>query len=138
MIAPRLRLMGADDDAVREESYFREVMDPFVRAVLDADDAWEAYESVASMRSAMIDYLDWGPHGGAVFVAWANLEDLYDTGKTPIPDAHAALRQAAADWLARPSGPYEVAAYIESWIAQARRTASAIIERDGGFWTSPS
>jgi hypothetical protein len=82
----------------------------------------------------MIDYLDWGPHGGAVFVAWADLEDLYDTGKTPIPDAHAALRQAATGWLARPSGPI-MAAYIEDWIVDAGRTASAVIERDGGFWS---
>jgi hypothetical protein len=113
-------------------------MDPFVRAVLDAEDPWGAYEAVASMRSAMIDYLEWGPHGGAVFVAWADLEDLYDTGKTPIPDAHAALRQAASDWLDRPSVPDEVAAYIEGWIAQTGRVASAIIDRDGGFWNSPS
>lgn len=130
--------MGVDDEVVREATFFREVMDPFVRAVRDAEDPWQAYESVASMRSAMIDFLDWGPHGGAVFAAWADLEDLYDTGKTPIPDAHAALRQAASDWLARPSVPNDVAAYIQSWVAQAGCTASAIIDRDGGFWTSPS
>jgi hypothetical protein len=125
--------MGVEDEA----TFFRDVMDPFVRAVLDTDDPWGSYQSVASMRSAMIDYLAWGPHGGAVFGAWADLEDLYDTGKTPIPDAHAALRQAAIDWLARPSVPH-MAAYIEKWIAQAGRTASAIIDRDGGFWSSPS
>lgn len=79
----------------------------------------EAYESVASMRSAMLDYLEWGPHGGEVFAAWADLEDLYATGKTPISDAHAALRQAATTWLARPSHP-QAAAYIEKWIAHAR------------------
>ncbi len=129
--------MDADDEAVREAIFFREEMDPFVRALLDADDPWEAYDSVASMRSAMLDYLEWGPHGGAVFVAWADLEDRYDTGKTPISDAHAALRQAATDWLARPSGP-PTAVYIEKWVAQAARTSSAFVERDGDFWTSPS
>ena len=78
-----------------------------------------------------------GSHGGAVFIAWADLEDLYETGKTPIPDAHAALRQAAIDWLARPSVP-NMAAYIEKWIAEADQIATAFVERDGGFWTSPS
>ena len=134
----RVVSVGVEDDAaVREASFFHEVLDPFVHALLDAVDPWEAYEAVARMRSSMIDYLDWGPHGGAVFAAWASLEDLYDTGKTPIPEAHAILRQAATDWLARPPFPEE-AAYLEEWIAQAARTASSIIERDGGFWTSPS
>jgi hypothetical protein len=129
--------MDVDGDAVREATFFREVLDPRVRATLDVDDPWEAYESVVSMRSAMTDYLDWGPHGGAVFVAWADLQDLYETGKTPIPDAHAALRQTAIDWLARLSAP-DAAAYLEEWIDQAGRTTSAIIERDGGFWTPSS
>ena len=129
--------MGPDDEAEREGTFFREVLDPFVHAVLGAHDPWDAYESVSRMRSAMIDYLDWGPHGGAVFVAWADLEDLYDTGKTPIPDAHAALRAAATSWLDRPSVPH-LAAYVEGWIAQVDQTVSAIIGRDGGFWTSPS
>jgi len=69
---------------------------------------------------------------GARVLAWADLEDLYETGKTPIPNAHAALRQAATDWLARPSVPNQ-AAYIETWIAQARESVSAVIKRDGGF-----
>lgn len=129
-----LTVVAASDETVQEAIFFREVMDPFVRAALDADEPWGAYESIASMRSAMVDYLDWGPHGGAVFVAWADLEDLYDTGKTSASDAYAALRQAATDWLARPSGP-GMAAYIEEWIAQAGRTSTAIIERDGGFRT---
>ena len=88
--------------------------------MLDAGEPWAAYESVVSMRSAMVNYLDWGPHGGAVFVAWADLEDSYDTGKTPVSDAHAALRRAAADWLARPSGP-DLAAYIERYVDLCRR-----------------
>lgn len=131
-----LMVVAASDETAREATFFSEVMDPFVRAVLDAAEPWVAYESVVSMRSAMVDYLDWGPHGGAVFVAWADLEDLYDTGKTPVSDAHAALRRAAADWLARPSGP-DLAAYIEEWVAQAGRTSSALIKRYGGFWSSP-
>jgi hypothetical protein len=72
-----------------------------------------------------------------VFIAWADLEDLYDNGKTPIVDAHAALRQAATQWLARPPAP-ELDAYIEEWIAHAGQVVGAIIKRDGEFWTSPS
>lgn len=82
--------MGVVDDADREAAFFRDVMDPFVRAVLEAEDPWDAYQSIASMRGAMTDYLDWGPHGGEMFVAWADLEDLYDKGKTPLSDAHGA------------------------------------------------
>jgi hypothetical protein len=132
-----LTVVAASDETAREAIFFSEVMDPFVRAVLDAGEPWSAYESVVSLRSAMVDYLDWGPHGGAVFAAWSGLEDLYDTGQTPAPDAHAALRQAAIGWLARPFGA-DMAAYIEEWVAQAGQTSSAIIERDGGFWSSPS
>ena len=112
--------MRVDDEAVREATFFR-----------------EAYEAVASMRSAMLGYLEWGPHGGAVFIAWADLEDVYDTGTTPIPDAHAALREAARGWLARPQGPH-MTSYIENWIVEAGQAASMLVKRDGGFWTSPS
>lgn len=78
-----------------------------------------------------------GPRWGAVFIAWANLEDLYDTGKTPIPEAHAALRHAAVEWLERPSDSAK-ASYIEKWAERANRNAQAIVARDGGFWSSPS
>lgn len=126
--------MGVVDDAEREAAFFRDVMDPFDRAVLEAEDPWDAYQSIASMRGAMTDYLDWGPHGGEVFVAWADLEDLYDTGKTPLSDAHGALRQAASQWLARPPMP-DTGAYVENWIAETARSVSGFVERDGGFWS---
>jgi hypothetical protein len=94
---PCAAVHGPDDKATREESFFREVMDASVRAVLSTKDPWEACESVVNVRSAMTDYLVWGMHGGAVFVAWADVEDLCDTGKTPITEAHAALWQAASE-----------------------------------------
>ena len=110
-------------------------MDSFVRAALDAEDPWDAYNSVVELRGALSDELDWLPHGGKVFMAWANLEDLYETGKTPIPDAHDAPRQAASEWLARPLGPNR--AYIENWVASTGRAVKFFIERDGDFWRSP-
>lgn len=121
---------------MRQEVFFREVMDPFVRDLLDAPDPWDAYDAVASMRGAMQDYLEWGPNGGEVFGAWADLEDLYDTGKTPIADAHAALRSAAVDWLARPSEPS--VDYLAKWVENANRKVAVLIERDGGFGTPRS
>ncbi len=130
--------MAGDTDVVRQTVFFRDVMDPFVRAIITTDDPWHAYDEVARMRGSMLDYVEWGPHGGQVFVAWADLEDLYDTGKTPIEDAHAALRRAAREWLARPVDGPEETTYIEEWTARVGQTVSAITERDGGFWSSPS
>lgn len=116
--------------------FFREVMDPFVRTIVDAEDPWEGYSAVVSMRGAMLDYLEWGPNGGSVFTAWADLEDLYETGKAPIPDAHAALRRAAAEWLARPSTASSD--FVGTWVKRANGTVAALVERDGGFWTPPA
>ena len=78
----------------------------------------------------------WGlPHSGAVYVAWAELTDLYETGKTPMADAHATLRLAAARWLDRPSEP--TADFIEQWASEASQTVGALYERDGNWWHDP-
>ena len=91
----------SDEEAAREADFFRDVMDPFVGAMGTAEDPWDAYNEVAGMRGSMVDYREWGPHGGQVFLAWTDLADLYVTGETPIEEDHAALRQAAGDWLAK-------------------------------------
>ncbi|WP_243058844.1 hypothetical protein [Nocardioides sp. SR21] len=128
--------MSEEEDFARQAAFFRETMDPFMRVLLDAQEPWDAYDAVVSMRGAMLDFVEWGPDGGAVFVAWAELEDLYETGNTPIPDAHAALRQAAAEWLDRPSDA-SVAQFIEGWLKRVNQTVASILARDGDFWTSP-
>ena len=127
---------AGDDEVAREAALFTERIDPTVRKVLDAEDPWDAYDTVGKLRGDLFDDLDWLPHGGGVFVAWAEVEDLYETGKTPIPDAHAALRQAATAWLARPSAPDKT--WVEGWIASTQDAVKVLIDRDGDFWRSPS
>ena len=85
----------SDDKTLREADFFRDVMDPFVCAMVTAEDPWDAYNEVAGMRGSMLDYLEWGVHGGQVYVARADLADLYVTGTTPIEEAHAAWPRAA-------------------------------------------
>jgi hypothetical protein len=130
-------LDGADDEAVREANFFQDVMDPFVNAMVTEVDPWDAYNELAGMRESMVDYLDWGIHGSQVLLAWTDLADLYVTGETPIEEAHAALRQAAGDWLAKPALP-DMTAYIEGWIARAAWTVSTLVERDGDSWRPPT
>jgi hypothetical protein len=117
------------DDLAKQEAFFRDVMDPYVLVLVDAEDPWAAYEAVASMRGVMHDYLAWGPNGGAAFVAWSELEDVYETGKTPVDEAHAALRQAGVEWLERPAKPSDQ--YVEAWIARASQAVGVFSARDG-------
>lgn len=123
------------EDLARELAFFRDSLDPFVRRMLEATDPGDAYDAVVDLRGAMIDELEWLPHGGEVFTAWADLEDIYDMGKTPITDAHAALRAAAVDWLDRSSeeSPWEV----ERWIERANALVRAVAKRDGTTWNLP-
>ncbi|HET7531632.1 MAG TPA: hypothetical protein VFJ83_00700 [Nocardioidaceae bacterium] len=124
-----------DDDLARQAELFSEVVDPYVKAALVAEDPWDAYDAVVSLRGALVDELDWLPNGGDVFVAWAELEDLYETGRTPIPDAHAALRKAATEWLAMPQVPD--ATHVESWLDATAKAVEFLFRRDGTFWRSP-
>lgn len=88
---------AAGEGRARAAALFSERIDPIAREVLAARDPWDAHEAAGRVGAALSDELDWLPHAGGIYVAWAELEDLYETGKTPIPDAHAALRQAATD-----------------------------------------
>jgi hypothetical protein len=76
------------------------------------------------------------PHEGAVYAAWSELTDLFESGKPPIPEAHAALNSAAAHWPQRPVAPAEK--FLEGWLNQARRSVAILVERYGDFWRSPS
>jgi len=85
--------------------------------------------------AAMDSDLDWMPQGGAIYTAWAELTDLYDTEKTPIEDAYAALRQATADWLDRPGPP--TGRFVNGWLERTQRVIRFLFDRDGGFRRSP-
>ncbi len=90
----------SESDQARESSFVAAAVDPLVQRVLDAAEPWAAYDVAFTIPGALLDALDWMPHGGALYAAWAELTDLFEGGKTPIPEAHAALRRAATRWLA--------------------------------------
>jgi hypothetical protein len=121
---------GAAGELERELAFYHASIDPIVQGLLGSDDPWGAYDAVVDLRGRVFAELEWLPHGGQVFTAWADLEDIYDMGKTPIADAHAALRAAAAEWLELSSE----ALGIESWIQRATALVRAISSRDGTFW----
>ena len=75
------------------------------------------------------------PHAGEVYVAWSELADVYETGKTPIPDAHSTLRLAAETWLDRPEQPD--AGFIAEWVSDAADAVSSLFKRDGNWWYDP-
>lgn len=130
--------MGTGDETAREAQFFQDAVDPYARQILETDDPWVAYESVVDMRGGMLDYLEWGSFGGRVFTAWADLEDVYETGKTPPSDAHAALVRAATMWLARPTRDEDVPGHVARWLIEAERLATELFKRDGDFWPPPS
>jgi hypothetical protein len=120
----------------RESELLSRGIDPIAREVLDLDDPWDAYHAAQRVEGALPE--DWPelPHGGATCVAWAGLTDLYATGKTPIAEAHGALRQAASNWLERPGPPTQ--AFIENWLSETSDAVRSLVDRDGDWWSSPS
>jgi hypothetical protein len=125
---------GEDSAQARESELYSLRLDPIARDVLAATDPWDAYREANKVSPQLTADFEWLPHGGEVLVAWAELADVYDTGKTPITDAHAALRQAASIWLDRPGLPN--AEHIERWLRRAHDAAHALFRRDGDFWHS--
>lgn len=123
----------ANDEDARDGAFLSQVVDPGARRILEASDPWQAYRVANDTYPALLDH-DL-PHSGALYVAWAELTDLFETGKTPVPDAHAALRRAAAEWLRRP-GP-ATATHAERWIKYASDQVRYLSDRDGDFWRGP-
>jgi hypothetical protein len=127
------------EDLEREWAFYARVVDPAVNEVLALDDAWEAYHRTLALTGLLTDTSPGGswelPHAGEVYAAWARLTDLYDTGKTPIDQAHATLRDAGTKWLDRPSTP--TAGFIEQWVSEADEAAAVLFKRDGDWWNEP-
>ncbi|MGD9955089.1 MAG: hypothetical protein AB7O74_15300 [Candidatus Nanopelagicales bacterium] len=128
-------MVTAPDDDARESAFLASKIDPIAREVLDAADPWSAYHAAINVTAALVDELEWLPHGGATYTAWSNITDLYATGKTPIGDAHEALIQATTDWLDRP-GPL-TSTFLREWLERTEATSSALFRRNGDFWRKP-
>ncbi|MEV4141295.1 hypothetical protein AB0J72_55160 [Dactylosporangium sp. NPDC049742] len=127
--------MASDRDEERESQLLSTEIDPLAQAILDSVQPWDAYEVALEIPGRLLDALDWLPHGGALYGAWAELADLFETGKTPIPDAHDAVRQASTDWLARPED--DTGASVETWLERAQTLTHRPVDRDGDFWHGP-
>ncbi|WP_433088896.1 hypothetical protein ACQP1P_21900 [Dactylosporangium sp. CA-052675] len=127
--------MASDQDQERESQLLSAEIDPLAQAILDAAQPWDAYKVAVNIPGRFLDASDWLPHGGPLYRAWAELADLFETGKTPVADAHAALRQAATDWLARPED--STAASVAMWLERAQTLTNRLFDRDGDFWHGP-
>ncbi|WP_433200622.1 hypothetical protein ACQP00_29105 [Dactylosporangium sp. CS-047395] len=127
--------MASDQDEERESQLLATEIDPLAQAILDSVQPWDAYEAALEIPGRLQGALDWLPHGGALYGAWADLADLFETGKTPIADAHGALRQAATDWLARSED--DTGAPVETWLEGAQTLTHRLTDRDGDFWHGP-
>ena len=103
-------------------------------AVLDDPrDAYSCANDVVSVLNS--DYLTHSAQGGGVYVAWAELTDLFETGKTPDAVAHDLLRSAARRWLDRDGSP--TYAFQEQWVGETQEHTRAAFSRDGDFWRGP-
>lgn len=105
-------------------------------ALLAEEDPWEAYEQAGFVSGAINREMLELPNGGALYVSWAELQDVFETGKTPIPEAHAALRRASELWLRRPEAPS--AGFLSEWLDFARQEAGFFFDRDGDCWHEPA
>lgn len=128
-------MSGLQGDDGRQARFLGEKVDPIAQRVVDCADPWEAYHAAGGVSGALADGLDWMPQGGDIYVAWEELTDLYDAGKAPVAEAHAALRQAASDWLDRPTPPGET--FIEGWLSRTHNVIRSLVDRHGDFWRSP-
>ena len=112
------------------------VVDPLVQAVTETAEPWGAYQAAVGIGDSFVDEVDWMPHGGSLYATWAELTDLFDTGKTPLADAHRVLTQAAAAWLDRSDEPS--AEFLAAWLERAQSSTGALVRRYGDFWRDPA
>lgn len=120
----------------REWIFLGKEIDPLVRAVLAEEDPWEAYKRVGSVSSAISREMLDLPNGGALYACWAEFQDIFETGKTPVPEAHAALRRASELWLRRPEALSK--SFLRDWLSFARKEAGFFFDRDGDWWHEPA
>jgi hypothetical protein len=128
--------MHQDEAQERELTLLREAVDPLVQAVLAADAPWGAYSVATGIPNTLVEALDWLPHGGQLYTVWSELTDLFETGKTQVPTAHAVLQGAASEWLAASADRTSEA--IEAWLARTESLVGRVFERDGSFWSDPT
>lgn len=102
--------------------------DPAARAALAATDPDTAYEAITWSRNDLLDDPQM-PHVGDLYCAWAELEDLYEIGRSSPEQFHAVVRAAAKSWLERPS--VQSSEWLEQWASDTRNAVAARFKEDG-------
>lgn len=89
---------------VREALVCRREIDPIALQALDAEDPWETYRAAMEAGGRFMGGFRWMPDGGALYVQWMELTDLFDHPRSVLSpeEAQEAVRVAARAWLARP------------------------------------
>ena len=115
-------------DPLEREWQLLAAADPAARAALAATDPDSAYEAICWSRGDLLDDPEL-PHGGGLYCAWAELEDLYEIGRTSPDKFHALVRVAAEAWLARPT--VQSSEWLERWVTDTRNAIAARFQQDG-------
>jgi hypothetical protein len=116
------------NEVLQREWQLLALADPAARDALAASDPDAAYEAICWSRSDLLVDLEM-PHTGDLYCAWAELEDLYEIGRTTPEHFHALVRVAAESWLARPTA--QSSAWLERWVSETRAAVAARFEQDG-------
>ncbi|GAA4361738.1 hypothetical protein [Angustibacter luteus] len=116
-------------DALQREWRLLSNTDPAARAALAATDPEAAYQAIT--RSRMQDLLDDPelPHAGELYCAWAELEDLFEIGRSTPEQFKALVRVAAQSWLARPAT--QSSEWLERWTRETREAVTSCFKTDG-------
>lgn len=115
-------------ELLKQEWQLLSKADSAARAALAATDADAAYEAITWSRNDLLDDPQMR-HVGALYCAWAELEDVYEIGRSTPQQFHALVRMAADRWLARPAA--QSSNWLEQWVTETRDAVAAAFEEDG-------
>ena len=127
--------MGEQSELSRRDwATLKALVDPIATAVLAATEPWDAYDAACTYGQILED--PDLPHAGAVYVAWAELTDVFETGMTREEIADSLLRDRAVAWLAQPTEPSSE--WILEWVARTRDGVTDRFDADGNWWRPPA
>lgn len=115
-------------DVLERDWQLLSIADPGAIAALAATSPDSAYEAITWPRGDLLDEIEM-PHVGAFYCAWAELEDLYEIGRSTPEQFHAVVRAAATSWLARPA--VQSSDWLERWVNDTRDAVAERFNVDG-------
>lgn len=119
------------DDVLEQEWRLLSNADAAAHAVLAATHAQGAYEALFTWsRDELLDYPQM-PHADDVNCAWAELEDLYEIGRSTPEQFYSLVRAAAQGWLSRPS--VQSSEWLERWVTDTSAAIAARFNVDGSI-----